>query len=164
MYESGFSHARTEWDTCIQQMQYSQTLLREPKISLIERFEESRNHAGWPSDKDREDKTVEDPAARRWSLCFSLSIGDFYYLFSDNTSHAHDWYPEYDIKIGLPAEEGKRISSHVWTRKFEKALVADLPKDNDCIINTEHKASDSFSGEGTVDYAPPGDGRILVYD
>ncbi|MDH5603828.1 MAG: hypothetical protein OEY51_07810, partial [Cyclobacteriaceae bacterium] len=38
MYESGWSHGRTRWEECIQQMQYSQTLLREPKISLIERF------------------------------------------------------------------------------------------------------------------------------
>ena len=49
-------------------------------------------------------KPQPDPAARRWSL-YSLIIGEFYYLFSDNTSHRHDWYPEYDVKIGLPLDE-----------------------------------------------------------
>ena len=165
MYESGWSHKQTEWDETIRQMQYSQSLLREPKISLIERFEETGDGAGWPADENRGKKPAADPAARRWSLSFSLSIGDFYYLFSDNTSHAHDWYPEYDIKIGLPVEEGKRINTYVWTRKYEKALVVvNLPgAEEDYIIETGQQAADALSGdEGSRFIIPPGDGRILV--
>ena len=165
MYESGWSHKRFQWDETIRQMQYSQSLLLEPKISLIERFEETDNGAGWPADENRGKKPPADPAARRWSFCFSLTIGDFYYLFSDNTSHAHDWYPEYDIKIGLPVKEGIRINPYVWTREYEKAMVVvNLPgADEDYIIETGQKAVDAFSGdEGTRFIIPPGDGRILV--
>lgn len=165
MYESGWSHDRTDWDECIRQMQYSQSLLREPKISLIERFEETRNYAGWPGDPQKGQKPDEDPAARRWSLCYALIIGDFYYLFSDNTSHRHDWYPEYDIKIGFPSGEGKRISSHVWTRVYQKALVVvNLPgaKDN-YTVEFEKPRRDSLTGEaGTRFHVPPGEGRIFL--
>lgn len=167
MYESGWSHNRTEWDQCIRKMQHTQSLLREPKISLIERFEEIRDGAGWPADSKRRQKSVEDPAARRWSLCFALTVGDFYYLFSDNTSHSHDWYPEYDVKIGLPIEEGKRINSHVWSRKYEKALVfVNLPgAEEDYTVELKQSRHDSFTGKlGTRFVIPPGDGRILLLD
>jgi hypothetical protein len=167
MYESGWSHNRTEWDDCIQKMQHTQTLLREPRISLIERFEEVRDQAGWPGDPKKGQKPEPDPAARHWSLCYALTIGDFYYLFSDNTSHRHDWYPEYDIKIGLPVEEGKRINSHVWTRKYEKALVVvNLPgAKEDYIVELKQARRDSFTGKrGTRFVILPGDGRILVLD
>ncbi len=165
MYESGWSHGRTEWDDCIKKMQHTQSLLREPKISFIERFEETRDNAGWPGDKKRGQKPAEDPAARRWSLCYALTIGDFYYLFADNTSHRHDWYPEYDIKIGLPVEDGKRINSHVWTRKYEKALVVvNLPgAKSDHSIEFEQPRKDSLTGEkGKKFLIPPGEGRIFL--
>lgn len=167
MYESGWSHNRTEWDDCIKKMQHTQSLLREPKISLIERFEEIRDDAGWPGDPKRGQKPEADPATRRWSLCFALTIGDFYYLFSDNTSHRHDWYPEYDIKIGLPVEKGKRVNTHVWTRKYDKALVVvNLPGAKaDYIVELKQSRRDSFTGKsGTRFVIPPGDGRILVLD
>ena len=50
MYESGWSHNRTQWDDCIAKMQHTQSLLRQPTISLIERFEEIRSRGGWPGD------------------------------------------------------------------------------------------------------------------
>ena len=165
MYESGWSHKVTDWDECIRKMQYSQSLLREPKISLIERFEEIRSRAGWPGDSKKGMKPAEDPAARRWSLCYSLIIGDFYYLFSDNTSHRHDLYPEYDIKIGLPAGEGKRISSHVWTRTYEKALVVvNLPGATDnYTVEFKQSRRDSLTGEKSNRFqVPPGEGRIFL--
>jgi hypothetical protein len=167
MYESGWSHDRVEWDECIKQMQYSQSLLREPKISLIERFEETRSRAGWPGDPEEGQKPPEDPAARRWSLCFALTIGDFYYLFSDNTSHRHDWYPEYDMKIGRPVEEGKRINSFVRTRKYDKALVVvNLPGAlQDYTIELSEPHFDSLTGEKGEEFIiPPGDGRILLLE
>ncbi len=167
MYESGWSHNRTEWDECIKQIQHSQSLLREPKISLIERFEETRDSAGWPGDPQRGQKPEEDPAARHWSLCFALTIGDFYYLFSDNTSHRHDWYPEYDTKIGLPIEKGFRVNSHVWIRHYEKAVVVvNLPgaKEN-YTVDFKESRRDCFTGkQGTQFVIPPGDGRILLID
>ena len=166
MYESGWSHGRTHWDDCIQKMQHTQLLLRQPRISLIERFEETRDRAGWPGDAKRGQKPPADPAARRWSLCYALAIGDFYYLFSDNTSHRHDWYPEYDVKIGLPAAPGERISSHVWQRRYEKALVvvnlpgAAAPYE----VKLDKPAKDSLTGDtGTSFTIPPGDGRILMF-
>ncbi len=165
MYESGWSHNRTEWDQCIQDMQHSQSLLREPTISIIERFEETRDRAGWPGDPHKGQKPDEDSAARRWSLSFSLTIGDYYYLFSDNTSHRHDWYPEYDLKIGLPVETGIRINSHVWTREYEKAfIVVNLPgaKEN-YTVEFEQEHRDSFTGERGIQFViPPGDGRIFI--
>jgi len=167
MYESGWSHGRTQWDDCIQKMQHTQTLLRQPRISLIERFEETRSRAGWPGDPTRGQKPLADPAARRWSLCYALTIGDFYYLFSDNTSHRHDWYPEYDVKIGLPAAEGQQINSHVWQRRYEKALVVvNLPgAAGPYEVRLDEPAKDSLTGEeGTTFTIPPGDGRILVRD
>jgi hypothetical protein len=128
MYESGWSHQRTEWDETVRKMQHTETLLRTPRISVIERFEETRDGAGWPNDAKKGQRPAPDPAARRWSLCYALTIGDFYYLFSDSTSHQHDWYPEYDIKIGLPREPGQRVSSHVWQRHYDKAwVVVNLP-------------------------------------
>ena len=167
MYESGWSHKRTEWDDCIKKMQHTQTLLKEPKISLIERFEEIRDRAGWPGDPRRGQKPEPDPAARRWSLCFALIIGDFYYLFSDNTSHRHDWHREYDAKIGLPAGTGTRISSHVWQRHYEKALVVvNLPgSKGPHEVHLDHSVRDVFTGlAGTTFTIPPGDGRILVQE
>ncbi len=165
MYESGWSHDRTDWDETIRQMQYSQSLLREPKISLIERFEESRSRAGWPGDSKEGQKPPADPAARRWSLCYALTIGDFYYLFADNTSHRHDWYPEYDVKIGLPMEEGKRMNTHVWIRKYEKAIVVvNLPgAKSDYTMEFEQARHDSLTGEkGKKFMIPPGEGRIFL--
>jgi hypothetical protein len=165
MYESGWSHKRTQWDDCIRQMQHTQSLLRQPRISLIERFEETRERAGWPGDSKRGQKPPADDAARWWSLCYTLCIGDFYYLFSDNTSHRHDWYPEYDVKIGLPTEPGKQVNSHVWQRRYEKALVvvnlpgAAAPYE----VKLNKPAKDSLTSEfGTSFTVPPGEGRILV--
>lgn len=165
MYESGWSHGRTEWDDCIRKMQRTQTLLRQPRISLIERFEETRNRAGWPGDANRGQKPPADPPGRRWSLCYALAIGDFYYLFSDNTSHRHDWYPEYDVKIGLPLGEGERVNSHVWQRRYEKALVVvNLPGAAEPYeVRLDHPARDTLTGEtGTTFAIPPADGRILL--
>lgn len=165
MYESGWSHNRTEWDEIIRKMQHTETLLRSPKINLIERFEEIRGHAGWPGDSKRGQKPESDPAARRWSLCYALAIGNYYYLFSDNTSHRHDWYPEYDVKIGMPVEVGERINSHVWQRRFEKGLVVvNLPgAEESYTAQLPGEARDSLTGEiGSSFVVPPGDGRILI--
>ena len=165
MYESGWSHNLTQWDNCIRQMQHTQSLLRQPQISLIERFEEIRQRAGWPGDPKRGQKPPADNAARWWSLCYALSIGDFYYLFSDNTSHRHDWYPEYDVKIGLPMSPGKQISSHVWQRRYEKALVVvNLPGAAASYeIKLDESAKDSLTGKiGTSFTVPPCSGYILV--
>jgi hypothetical protein len=165
MYESGWSHQRTEWDDTIRRMQHTQTLLREPKISVIERFEEIRDHAGWPTDARRGRKPQPDPAARRWSLCYSLIIGEFYYLFSDNTSHRHDWYPEYDVKIGLPLDEGEQINSHVWQRCYNQALVVvNLPGAQEShTVELNYDARDTLTGEeGRRFVVPAGEGRILI--
>ena len=165
MYESGFSHGRTEWDECIEAMQHTQSLLREPRISCIERFEDIEGSDDGPLPKRRR-PAKRDTAARRWSLCYALIVGDYYYVFTDNTFHGHDWYPEYDVKIGLPAGDGERLSSHVWRREYEKALaVMNLPgaaKAHE--VELEGSARDSFTGEtGTRFTIPPGEGRILVW-
>lgn len=165
MYESGWSHKRKEWDDCIQKMQHTQTLLRDPKISIIERFEENRNRAGWPGDPRRGQKPEPDPKTRYWSLCYSLIIGDFYYLFSDNTSHKHDWYAEYDRKIGLPLGPGERINSHVWKRNYENALVVmNLPgASSSYTVHCSEYSQDSFTGQiGKSFTIPPAEGRILL--
>jgi hypothetical protein len=167
MYESGWSHGRTDWDDCIAAMRHTASLFRRPVVSIIERFEETESRAGWPIEGQRDGLPTRDPAARRWSLCYSLVVGDYYYLFSDNTSHRHDWYPEYDVKIGLPVEAGKRISSHVWQRRYDKALVVvNLPGAKEPYeVKLERPARDSFTGESGVQFTvAPGDGRILVTD
>jgi hypothetical protein len=167
MYESGWSHERTEWDDCITKMQHTESLLRQPRISVIERFEETRSRAGWPGDPNRGNKPPADPQARRWSLCYALTVGDFYYLFSDNTSHQHDWYPEYDIKIGLPTAAGERIGPHVWRRDYGKALVVvNLPGAAEPHeIDLDHPARDSLTGRtNTRFHLAPGDGAILLKD
>jgi hypothetical protein len=164
MYESGWSHNRTDWDDCIEKMQQTQTLLRKPTISVIERFEEIRDQAGWPGDPRRGQKPAADEAARRWSECYALIIGDFYYLFSDNTSHRHDWYPDYDVKIGLPVGPGQRVSKHVWRRRYEKALVVvNLPgAEAAYAVRLPSRARDVVTGKVGTDFViPPGDGRIL---
>ena len=53
MYESGWSHGRTEWDVAIAALRRSEGLLREPRISVIERFEDTGRRAGWPGDPGR---------------------------------------------------------------------------------------------------------------
>jgi hypothetical protein len=167
MYESGWSHGRTEdWTEVIRKMQHSELLLRSPRISLIERFEETRDQAGWPGDAKRGHKPAADPGTRRWSLAYALIVGDFFYLFSDNTSHQHDWYPEYDVKIGQPLSPGEQVNAHAWTRKYEKAVVAmNLPgAKTDMTLNLEHTAKDTLTGEeGRTFVIAPGDGRILVW-
>ena len=172
MYESGWSHPeRSEWmpnetwDDRIRMMQRSEELLLPPRISIIERFEEVRDQAGWPNDPDKGKPIKKDPAARHWTMCYALIVGDFYYLFSDSTSHQHDWYPEYDVKIGLPTGPGERINAHVWQRHYEKALVVmNLPDATEPYqVKLSGCARDSFTGEtGTEFVVPPGDGRILV--
>jgi hypothetical protein len=166
MYESGWSHRRTEWDDCIEKMQHTETLFRKPYVSVMERFETTRGHAGWPSDRRKGETIPRDPAARYWSLCYALIVGDYYYLFSDSTSHQHDWYPEYDVKIGLPAGKGERVNSHVWRREYEKALVVmNLPgAKGPYEVEVERAARDSFTGEtGTRFTIPVGEGRVLVW-
>ena len=165
MYESGWSHNRTECEDVIRKLQHSETLLRTPRVSLIERFEETRDQAGWPGDAKRGQKPPDDPAARRWSLCFALAIDDFFYLFSDSTSHQHDWYAEYDRRIGQALGPGERVSSHVWTRRYEQAMVVvNLPGAKESFtLNLENRAKDSLTGdEGTSFVIAPGDGRILL--
>lgn len=167
MYESGWSHGRTEWDDCIAKMRHTESLLRKPTISVIERFENTGSRAGWPGDPNRGKKPPADPQARRWSLCFALTVGDFYYLFSDSTSHQHDWYPEYDVKIGLPTGPGERVSSHVWRRSYEKALVVvNLPGAvQPYTIDLDHPAKDSLTGRtGNHFTIAPGDGAVLLRD
>ena len=164
MYESGFSHGRTEWDDTIAAMQHTASLLRPPTISCIERFEDIEEGDEGPLPKRRR-PAERDAAARRWSMGYSLIIGDYYYLFSDNTFHGHDWYPEYDVTIGLPLAAGERVSSHVWQRKYEKALVVvTLPGAKEPYeVKLERPARDSFTGESGVQFTvAPGDGRILV--
>ncbi len=165
MYESGWSHGRTEWDGTISAMRRSEGLLREPRISLIERFEDTGDRAGWPADPRRGKKPPADPAARRWSLCYALIVGDFYYLFADSTCHDHDWYPEYDVKIGGPSGTGERAGPHAWRRPYERALVAvNLPGARDAYrVEVEAEASDVLTGErGKVFEVPAGDGRIIL--
>jgi hypothetical protein len=173
MYESGWSHDRSAWrpnetwDDRIRMMQQTEKLLRKPTVSFIERFEAVRDQAGWPNDPLKGQPIQRDPAARHWTMCYALIIGDFYYLFSDSTSHQHDWYPEYDLKIGLPAGAGERIDSHVWRRPYEKALVVmNLPgAEEPYPLQLDRSARDSLSGEvGERFSIPPGDGRILVYE
>jgi len=167
MYESGWSHNRTQWDDCIRKMQRTQTLLRQPTISLIERFEETRDHAGWPGDAKRGQKPPADPAAMRWSLCYALTIGDFYYLFSDNTSHRHDWQPQYDVKIGPPLGPGAIVSSHVSNRRYEKGkVVVNLPgAPGPYVLELGQPTKDALTGETATKFTiPPGDGRILLHD
>jgi hypothetical protein len=92
-------------------------------------------------------------------------VGDFFYLFSDNTSHRHDWYPEYDVKIGQPLGPGEQVNAHAWTRKYDKAVVAvNLPGATaDLTLNLEHPAKDTLTGEeGRSFVIPPADGRILL--
>ena len=165
MYESGWSHGRTEWDELIKKLQHTESLLREPRISLIERFEEIRSRAGWPGDAKRGQKPPADPAARRWSLCFALTVGDFYYLFSDNTSHKHDWYPEYDVKIGHPTGPGQRLNSHAWKRSYTGAEVyVNLPGAKEPLkVAVPYEAKDSLTGAtGRTFEISPGEGRILI--
>ena len=164
MYESGWSHGRREWDEVIRKMQHSELLLRAPRISLIERFEDTGDQAGWPGDAKRGKKPAADPGARRWSLAYALIVGDFFYLFSDSTSHQHDWYPEYDVKIGQPLGPGKRLNADAWSRDYEKGVVAvNLPgAKTDLTVNLDHFAKDTLTGEeGRSFVIPPGDGRIL---
>ncbi|MDI9431616.1 MAG: putative glycoside hydrolase [Planctomycetota bacterium] len=166
MYESGWSHGRTEWDDCIAKMRRTESLLRRPTISVIERFEDTGSRAGWPGDPDRGKKPPADPQARRWSLCFALTVGDFYYLFADNTSHQHDWYPEYDAKIGLPTASGERVRSHVWRRTYQKALVVvNLPGAAEPYeVKLDRPAVDSLTGRtGARFHLAPGDGAVLVW-
>jgi len=167
MYESGWSHERTEWEECTAKMQHTQSLLREPKISLIERFEETGSRAGWPSDPNRGKKPPADPQGRRWSLCYALAIGDFYYLFSDNTSHHHDWYGEYDVKIGLPTAPGAKLGPYTWQRRYERALVVvNLPGAAGAYeVKLDQPAKDSLTGRTATRFAiAPGDGAILVLE
>ena len=167
MYESGWSHGRTEWEDCVARMQHTQSLLREPKISLIERFEETGSRAGWPSDPNRGKKPPADPQTRRWSLCYALAIDDFYYLFSDNTSHNHDWYGEYDVKIGLPTAPGEKLSPYTWQRRYEKALVVvNLPgAAGPHEVKLDRPAKDSLTGRTAKQFTlAPGDGAVLVLE
>ncbi len=166
MYESGFSHGRTEWGETIRKMRHTASLLRPPTISCIERFEDIEGRSDGPLPKRRR-PAQRDPQTRRWSTCYSLIIGDYYYLFSDNTYHGHDWYPEYDVKIGLPVGEGEQVNSHVWQRRYQKALVVvNLPGGEDeHTVSLDTSARDSLSGEtGKTFPVPPGDGRILVFE
>ena len=60
---------------------------------------------------------------------------------------------------------GKRISSHVWQRQYDKALVVvNLPGAREPYeVRLERPARDSFAGESGVGFmVAPGDGRVLV--
>ena len=105
--------------------------------------------------------------ARHWTLAYALIVGEFYYLFSDSTSHRHDWYPEYDVKIGLPKAAGRRLNAHVWERDYDKArVVMNLPDATEPYqVTLDKPARDSFTGEtGTKFTVPPGEGRVLVWE
>jgi hypothetical protein len=69
------------------------------------------------------------------------------------------------VKIGLPTAPGERVNSHVWQRRYEKALVVvNLPGAAEpCEIKLDKPAKDSLTGEATASFTiPPGDGRILI--
>jgi len=50
-------------DDCIRKMQQTQALLGRRVISVIERFEEIRDRAGWPNDPLKGQERPRDPAA-----------------------------------------------------------------------------------------------------
>jgi len=69
------------------------------------------------------------------------------------------------VKIGLPTETGEQINSHVWQRRYEKALVVvNLPgAEAHHEVKLDKPAKDSLTGKfGTSFVVPPGEGRILV--
>jgi hypothetical protein len=146
MYESGWSHNRTQWDDCIAKMQHTQSF--ETADDQPDRAVRGNPLARAGRAIERGQKPPADPQALRWSLCYALTIGDFYYLFSDNTSHRHDWYPEYDVKIGLPLAARQRLGSHVWQRQYEKALVVvNLPgAAGPYEVKLDKPAQDSLTG------------------
>jgi len=150
VYEAGWCHDRTDWEECVRAMQRNEVLLRPPRISVVECFAEA-------------DAPAE--AARRSSLCYALTVGDYYYLSHDRASARRPWPPEYEAKIGHPLEPGKQISSHVWRRPYDRALVVvNLPGAAEAFtVRVGRPAWDAFTGEtGTEFTLPPGDGRILV--
>ena len=166
MFE-GFGYgADTDWDKVIGQMQEMAAQQPEPHIDYIERFERQGDDDGWPGDPERGlPPAKREASSRRWSLALALTIGDYYYLFSDSTHHAHDWYQEYDRKIGLPRGPGERVSSHLWRREFENALVVvNLPgAEATYEVDLPQPAIDSFTDERGAHFTvPPGDGRILI--
>jgi hypothetical protein len=94
-----------------------------------------------------------------------LIVGDFYYLFSDNTSHRHDWHAPYDRKIGRPLSPGERINSHVWQRRYEKAtVIVNLPGANAPFdVRLSQPSTDNLTGVQKSGFRiPPGDARILT--
>ena len=65
----------------------------------------------------------------------------------------------------MPAGPGERVSSHVWRRRYQKALVVvNLPGASESYqVKLDEPARDAFTGETGSRFAiPPGDGRILV--
>ena len=166
LYESGWSHKKEKLKNNLNKMIKTESLLRKPTISVIERFEDISHHAGWPNNPKRNKKIKRDTKARRWSLCYSLVVGDFYYLFSDNTGgHNHDWYSEYNLKIGLPKGKFKKISSSIFKREYEKAEVfVNLPCSNKIYkIKLKEKRKDSLTGKISNKFnLMPGDGCILL--
>ena len=166
MFEGLNYGADTDWDQVVGQMQEMVKAQPEPHVDYLERFERTGDDDGWPGDPERGlPPATRDPAARRWSLALALTVGDYYYLFSDSTHHAHDWYSEYDLKIGLPLGPGERVNSHVWRRHYEKGLVVvNLPGAAEPYqADVGMRSLDSFTGErGTRFSLPPGDGRILI--
>jgi hypothetical protein len=69
------------------------------------------------------------------------------------------------VKIGLPTAPGEQINSHVWQRRYEKALVIVNQPGNAAPyeVKLDKPAKDSMTGKfGTSFAVPPGEGRILV--
>lgn len=94
-----------------------------------------------------EGKDADDVQTMRYGLATAL-LGNGYFAMSWGPTKWHDriwWYDEYDLDIGWPINDAKRLNNGVWQRSFERGLVLVNPtnKEQGVALNRTMRTVDS---------------------
>ena len=105
------------------------------------------------------DITSDGQKVMRIGLCTSL-LGESYFMIDFSTFLF--WFPEYDVDIGKPKAEYKRLDSYLHVREFENGYVIVNPNPGAVEHNFSEEYTDITSGERSTTFSIAGrDGRIF---
>ena len=147
-------------------LHYNESHLRAPRINGLELWRKSP--ASELPIPGLYRGSSENRRIMRLGLTLSLTHSNGYYLFADpnqlpSPDHLHDWYPEYDVALGKPAEDIKRAMDGRAVRQFTNGYVVCNGSEIAFEVSFDYPMLDPSTGEvATTHWVPATDGKILI--
>lgn len=140
------------WDSMAKSLKFYEENLRSPQINALEAW--GQRH---------------DLQSMRAVTTLGLTHSDGYVLFADynpvpTPDHMHDWYSFWDVNLGDPLGQGRKLDDGATTRSFTNAEVFYNPEGNKTIhieFNLPHQSS-ATGKVGTEFNIKPMDGDIFI--